>query len=382
MLDYLRKTDSDVEMIEIAHKIVAEKSDLYTPIMMEKMKKGVEKRLPDISEEEKERIIYKAIYDWWVFGAHIDEVIYYGLYEKTSKEKEEYMLENMRIRYINHLNSGGGKEMRQLLQDKYMLYKKLEPYYKRDVIEIHSMDDFDIFSQFVAKHPIFVIKPADFYYGIGVHKANLVEYGNDVKVAMESILNEGLDIKSKNPLRESKMVLEEVIEQDERLTALHCESVNAVRATAVRGKDGKIHIFHPWIKCGINGGFVASAALNGFDAEIDSETGIVISDGYQENGNIYKVHPNSGITIKGFQIPKWNELIQFVDEIMAELPQYGYIGWDLALTPQGWCVMEGNYSGEFIFQLINGKGYKKEFEDIIGWKFEKEYWWMEKKGFN
>jgi len=177
------------------------------------------------------------------------------------------------------------------------------------------------------------------------------------------------------------MVLEELINQDESLAVLHKDSVNGIRATAVRGKDGKIHIFHPWIKAGINGTFVASAALDGFDAEIDDKTGVVITDGYQESGNVYKVHPDSGITIKGMQIPKWNELIEFVDELMNEMSEYGYIGWDLVLTPDGWCVMEGNYSGEFTFQLINGRGYRKEFEELIGWKYEKDFWWEESERF-
>ena len=77
------------------------------------------------------------------------------------------------------------------------------------------------------------------------------------------------------------------------------------------------------------------------------------------------------------QIPKWNELIELVDELMKKLPEYGYIGWDLVLTPKGWCVMEGNYSGEFTYQMINNRGYKKEFEELIGWKYEKQYWWQE-----
>lgn len=80
----------------------------------------------------------------------------------------------------------------------------------------------------------------------------------------------------------------------------------------------------------------------GLDAEIDPETGIVITDGYQENGNVYKVHPDSGIQIKGFYIPQWKELVGFVNEIMNELPEYKYVGWGLVLTPNGWCVIEGN----------------------------------------
>lgn len=252
-------------------------------------------------------------------------------------------------------------------------------HYKRDVIQIQDTTDLPAFTEFAKKHNTFVVKPADYYFGIGVHKYQMKD--TDYASALQSILDEGTAIQARHPSRTNKMVLEELIVQDDSLAILHPDSVNAIRATAVRGNDKKIHIYHPWIKVGINGVFVASAALDGFDAEIDPESGIVITDGYQENGHVYTVHPDSGIAIKGFQIPKWKELIEFVDEIMAELPEFGYIGWDLVLTPNGWCAMEGNYSGEFIFQMINGKGYKREFEELIGWKFEKEFWWKESKVF-
>ena len=160
------------------------------------------------------------------------------------------------------------------------------------------------------------------------------------------------------------------------MAVLHRESVNAIRATAVRGKDGKIHVYHPWIKVGMNGTFVASAVLNGFDAEIDAKTGVVISDGYQESGRVYECQPDTGIRMKGFQIPRWDEMLVMVDELMARMPEYGYIGWDLVLTKDGWVVMEGNYNGDFMFQLINGRGYRREFEELIGWKLDKEFWWQ------
>ncbi len=178
------------------------------------------------------------------------------------------------------------------------------------------------------------------------------------------------------------MVIEELIIQDESLAALHRESVNCIRVTAVRGKNGKITIYHPWIKAGIGGSFVATAAQEGFVAEIDPGTGVVITDGYQETGDIYEVHPDTGIRIKGFQIPRWNELCDFVEEIMKKMPGYGYIGWDLVLTPNGWCVMEGNYSGEFMYQLINGHGYKRDFEELIGWKYDKDFWWEDYKQYS
>lgn len=376
-MDFLKKTDQIDEMIQIGARIAAEKPDLYTPLMMEKMWKGVERHMPEASREEKESMVYRAIYDWWAFGANVDEEFYYHFYEKSCAEKEEYMVDNMRVKYINHLNSGGGKEIRQLLNDKYLLYKRLKPYYKRDMIEVsNSEDDYAAFVDFAKKHREFVVKPVDYYGGIGIHKVNLNEFNHDIRAAFMSIVNEGISISNLHASRARKMVLEELILQDESLAILHRNSVNAVRATAVRDKNGKIRVYHPWIKVGMNGTFVASAVLNGYDAEIDEKTGIVISDGYQESGKVYEVHPDTGIRMKGFHIPKWNEMLRFVDELMQLMPEYGYIGWDLVLTEKGWVVMEGNYNGDFMFQLINSRGYRKDFEELIGWKLEKEYWWQ------
>lgn len=385
MIDYLKITDNEDEMIEIAHRLVNDVNaikPIYTPLMMEKMNEQVDHYSPGLQQEEKDRIIYKAIYDYWVYGAMIDEEFYLHLLEKNDKEKREYMVKNIRSMYVRHLNYDAGPDRVEQLEDKYRLYKRLKPYYLRDVIEVRDMSDIDAFTEFAKKHNEFVVKPADYSFGIGVHKASVKEYDNDYTKALQSILGEGTALKARHPSRVSRMVLEELIEQDESLAILHPNSVNGIRATAVRGKDNKIHIYHPWIKVGISGTFVASAALDGFDAEIDPDTGVVITDGYQENGSVFSVHPDSGIKIKGFQIPKWNELIDFVNQLMQELPEYGYIGWDLVLTPKGWCVMEGNYSGEFTFQLINGRGYKKEFEELIGWRFDKDFWWKESKTFS
>ncbi len=382
--DFLKITEDPKEIRAIAERLMQEATHnlkgvhkrFYTPLMLSKMREEIEHYAPEASEAEKEEMQYRFIYDYWVYGCTVEEEFYLGLKDKNDAEKREYMVRQLRNVYVRHLNWDAGPDRVDQLEDKYRLYLRLKPYYKRDVIEVRSMSDYELFADFAAKHREFVVKPADFSFGIGVHKVSLADFGGDAHAALESILSEGQAIHEKHPSKVSRMVLEELIDQDESLAVLHPNSVNGIRATAVRGKDGKIHIYHPWIKVGVGGTFVASAALDGFDAEIDPETGVVITDGYQESGNVYEIHPDSGIRIKGFQIPKWDELVQFVEELMNEMSEYKYIGWDLVLTPKGWCVMEGNYSGEFTFQLINGRGYKKEFEELIGWKFEKDFWWQ------
>ena len=388
--DYLKITDDPKTTREIATRLIDEVTinikgnirKFYTSLMLSKMDEEILHYTPTASPEEREGLRYKFIYDYWVYGCTVDEEYYLHLKDMTASEKKEYMGRQLRNIYVKHLNWSAGPERVEKLEDKYRLYQILKPYYKRDVIEIRTLDDIEAFTAFAKKHKVFVVKPADFSFGIGVHKFSMDGFGEDYKAALESILSEGEAIHTKHPSKVARMVLEELIIQDETMASLHRGSVNAIRATAVKGKDGSIHIYHPWIKVGIRGSFVATAAQDGFVSEIDPATGCLMTDGFQETGNVYTHHPDTGIKIKGFQIPRWNELKEFVNHIMAELPEYGYIGWDLVLTPEGWCVMEGNYSGEFMFQLINGRGYKKDFEELIGWKYDKDFWWEDAERFS
>lgn len=381
-MESIKITNDKKEMAAIGKGIVEDRSDIYSPLMLEKIIERVKQEFPNLNAEEQNEIMYSSIYDYWVYGNTIDEEFYLHLYEKNHEEKRSYMTNRIRSMYVDYLNCGDDRlnldvirRRAGLLEMKYELYKWLKPYYKRDVIEIITEDDFDTFKEFVSKHQEFVVKPSDFTFGIGVHKVSISDY-KDVKDAFDNILDEGKAINKKHPSRQTSIVIEELIIQSKELAALHPSSINGIRATAIRDKNGMIQILHPWIKCGVGGQFVASAALDGFDAEIDAKTGVIISDGYSENGTVYKVHPDSGITIKGYQIPRWDELISFVDEIMSKLPDYRYIGWDLVLTDDGWVVMEGNYSGECTWQLIRNCGGRAEIEEIIGWKLDKEFWWQ------
>ena len=385
IIDYFRLTDDKAEIRSIAERLVKEVhvSDkrgtklLYTPQMLQRMRERIQRFAPDNSSEEQEEMLWRFIYDFWAFGCTVDEEFYLGLIHKTAEEKQEYMLMQFLQIYVYHLNQDAGPDRVDQLGDKYRLYQRLKPYYKREAMELRGEDDYETFVAFAKKHDVFVVKPADYSRAIGVHKASAKEYGGDYRAMMEAILREGQAIHDKHPSKDSRMILEELICQDASLDRLYSDSdsVNVIRATAVRGKDGKIHIYHPWIKVGINGSFAAAAMEDGFVAEIDPCTGIIISDGYQGTGGIFQFHPNSGIPIKGFQIHRWDELVAMVQELMDQLPEFGYIGWDLALTPEGWCVVEGNYAGQFTYQMMNSRGYRREFEKLIGWKLETEFWW-------
>ena len=376
-------TENKQEMAEIGRRIVLEKQNIYTPLMISKIQARIAEENPALSSAELEEFLYCSIYDYWVYGAMVDEELFYRLHDKSHQEKSAYMTNRLLNVYAYYLNCGENgftsQEFRaaskDLLENKYECYKRLQPHYMRDVIEIKDENDYGVFEAFVQKHRVFIVKPSNFGFGFGVHKCDVSSYAS-IHDAFICILQEGIDNKKKHSSVQTAIVCEELITQADELSALHSSSINAIRIPAVIDKNHRLVILHPWIKCGVGGAFIATAAFGGFDAEIDPDTGIVISNGYSENGSVYEIHPDTHIVINGFQIPKWDDLKTFVQELMQELPEYRYISWDFALTPKGWVVVEANYSGEFMWQLIRQCGGKQEFEDIIGWKMEADFWWQ------
>lgn len=136
MIDYLKVTNNEDEMIAIAHRLTKDVDaikPIYTPVMMGKMYEQASHYWPNKSNEEKDRIVYRSIYDYWVYGAMIDEEFYLHLLEKTDAEKREYMVKNIRSIYVHHLNNEAGADGVKQIEDKYRLYQRLKPYYKETI---------------------------------------------------------------------------------------------------------------------------------------------------------------------------------------------------------------------------------------------------------
>lgn len=365
-------TDDRVKMIETGKDIFAQKKEIYNSKMVNTIYHSIKNIYPKATKEETEEFFYISLYDYWVYGNNINEEFFYKFYQKKHKEKDSYITFRNRFLYIWHLNN---KNDAHILNNKYETYRRLKKYYKRDMIKISSHSDYAEFERFVETHPVFVVKPESLALAVGVHKDSIYNYSSK-KTLFQNLLLEIERIKDKTTWgkKNTSLVLEELIEQDARMGSMHPHSVNIIRTTTIK-VDGKIYFYCPWVKFGASGGFVASAGCGGYSAGIDEESGIIWSDGYRENGEVVKTHPDTGIPFKGFQIPKWKDAVALTYELANTMPEFGYVGWDLALTPKGWCVIEGNFAGEFIWQMWYERGMKEEFEKLINWKPDQDFWW-------
>ena len=373
-MEKIEITDLFERQVAIGKKLFEQHHEIYNDLMIASITNvinDVVSKRPDLANMNKDDIFYHSIYDYWVYGNNISEEFYFGFLRKTHLEKQKYITFRQRYEYILHNSDNSASK---ILKNKYDVYCLFRDYFKRDVIKISSRDDFSQFQAFISKHPVFVVKPSDLALGIGVH-LETANAENSASV-FEKILEEGLSNQRNYKWGgNSSVVLEEVIDQDDRLNIIHPASINAVRLTTWN-VNGKINIVHPWLKFGFGGQFMASAAQGGGDAGIDPVTGVILTEGCQESGVKLDVHPAHNIRFKGFQIPNWSDAVEMCSKLALMIPNIKYIGWDIALSKKGWCIMEANWAGEFMWQMIYDYGCRDEIETMLNWASSKEFWWQ------
>lgn len=270
-----------------------------------------------------------------------------GFDKKTSTERKEILTDIIKDIYcckyahISNFNK---------LSDKFSFYECMKPYFKRDACIIRNNKDLDAFISFTLKHNKFIAKPNKGSFG---KSTNIYTIDNNA----ESIFN--LLIKNK-----TQWIIEELIIQVPEMAQFNSSSVNSIRIPTFRTSKG-IKIFGAFMRTGRKGSVVDNAGIGGIFVKIDDQTGKVVSNGFNESNECYEYHPDSNIKFKGFQIPKWNELVSLSIECHSKLPNHKYIGWDFALTNKGWVLMEGNW-GQFLCQQVSSqRPMKKEFVSLI-----------------
>lgn len=152
-------------------------------------------------------------------------------------------------------------------------------------------------------------------------------------------------------------IVEGFLKQHPEMAKLSVNSVNTIRVATVKSnrsypnvEKDKVYIVYAGLRMGSGSSYVDNLHSGGLIAGVDLETGIVDTEGVDFEGNLIPVHPDTGITIKGFQIPYWEEMKQTIEKA-AETFKTGYFGWDIAITEDGPVIIEVNTSpGSVILQ--------------------------------
>lgn len=146
--------------------------------------------------------------------------------------------------------------------------------------------------------------------------------------------------------------LEDVIENHPDLAEMYPCAANCMRMITIIGDDGEPHLAYCVQKFG-NGGRIVDNF--GFHGPVDLETGeflYVAHPGETLSDELLAVHPYTGKRFIGFKTPYFKEAKEMVLKAAMVIPQMRYIGWDVAITPTGPAIIEGNdYCAHDFWQL-------------------------------
>ena len=133
---------------------------------------------------------------------------------------------------------------------------------------------------------------------------------------------------------------------------------NTIRVVTIKNKYDVTSIVAAFIRIGTGGRVVDNFNNGGICCPIDIKTGKISAPAVDKNGKVYDVHPTTNIKLVGYQIPCWEKLEKFIDEVTHVYPKLGYIGWDVCIGPKKLSLIEGNqYPGHDLYQLpVHRKG--------------------------
>ncbi len=298
--------------------------------------------------DDKNRIKTDMLFCRLAYGFEPDEYLCFGFDQQGSEERKKWISDLDRYIKIFSMND---LKASQLFNNKAETYKKFKKYYQRDAVNIKEKSDFDKFAAFCKATPVFVKKCV--FEGMG----RSIELIDSSKSDLNSLFN--------HLISQGELLLEERIIQSDVMSALNSSSVNTVRCITMNTNNG-IAIPYTFLKVGRNGSFVDNGGAGGILAGIDVKTGTITTHGYDEYVTEYIQHPDSGVIFKNYTFPMWDEMKSMCREMAEMIPSVKCIGWDVALTDQGWVVVEGNGMTQFIGpQIIYKRGIKEEVEALM-----------------
>ena len=208
-----------------------------------------------------------------------------------------------------------------------------------------------------AQYPLFG-KPQSFSgsYGsallLGV-EGDMLVLGNGKRVALDGFCKEIIDQYGSGYLLQSALV------QHPEMVALTGKAVGSLRVVTVRDSNRPQVLYSAWkipAPDAMSDNFWQSGSMI---APVDAMTGKVgqARIGTGLDARDIDDHPVSGAQITGKQLPMWDRVRAMVCEAHAVVPEFGIVGWDVAIGPDRPMIIEHNADPfHTLYQLSHRRG--------------------------
>lgn len=139
-------------------------------------------------------------------------------------------------------------------------------------------------------------------------------------------------------------VVEEGIEQHAEISKVYEQSVNTLRAVTIRKKNNQVELIAVTLRMGINGRKIDNGSAGGILIGIDLMSGGPLKPyaTYEYGEEKFIHHPDSGFIFSELNIPNWIDIKSGIIDSARKLENANLIGWDVAITNEGFLMIEAN----------------------------------------
>ncbi len=318
------------------------------------------KRVGEVSKKaHKNKIATFFDMSWcaYKYGAGYMDYDILEFWNKNKEQRATVLTRGMNTKYVRKLNN---REYWHYLDNKSEFNEKYAKYVNRGWIA-PLKDNEEKVLEWLKTRDVIIAKPENQCSGKGILKIDVAEYRKN-----------GKEKELYNYLLENNItLLEEVIQQCDEMNKIYPKSVNTIRVVTVIDNDGVPQVLASAMRIGGNNSYVDNFNQGGLVITVDRETGITSDVAVDINGKEHTVHPNTKTQIANIKVPRWDEIISTCKEAALVVPEVRYVGWDVAITPTGITLIEGNQiPGYDLYQMPQHTkdkiGILKRMKEILG----------------
>ncbi|HJF64803.1 MAG TPA: hypothetical protein K8U77_01625 [Slackia equolifaciens] len=300
---------------------------------------------------ENRKLVEDIVYSLHRFGASYIEYFQFDFMRKSAEERNTFATSRRRAMAYKVINSPEGTA---ICENKEESYARFNRYYGRDVRRFDTCNQSSLkgFSNMLAEYGKLIVKPLNEMQGKGVA---LVTVDQVDACGLMGVLSEG------------EFLAEPCLENVDELRLIHPASLNTLRVETALFPD-RVEFLTPFLRMGCGDSVVDNGGAGGIFANVDINTGVIVTKGHDEYGHRYTLHPDTGVIIPGITIPQWENALSLAAHLAESFPECKMAAWDLALTNDGWKLIEVNHNGHPLMQIADGVGvWPKMIEVMKAW---------------
>ena len=279
------------------------------------------------------------------YGSGLQDYLNFKFYEKKHTQRKTYVSVGYLDQVITKLSN---IKWSPYISNKTNFHKNYGKYTRRDFFDPDG--GYEAFEAFLERNPVFIYKPQIGQCGEGIAKIVTAEI-EDRKAFFDKAM-------------ESKACLEELVKQHPAWEALCPGCVNTLRVITGAAK-GQSWLLFAATRVGSGTGVADNFHMGGSAALIDMETGKLTGTGLDKKLNEHE-YSATGIRYDGYAVPFWEEIKQLCLEAALVNDQIHFIGWDVAITPDGPLLIEGNRGSGFdLPQVLAKRGLKDMLQNLV-----------------